>query len=621
MNKFCVALLLIFLSGAGPARAQVSGANSKKTDARQDSTPYKKFCDKPENERVCNTCYPSVDYVIDALANPGAHQQKTTFGKTQIARVSIINMNPFLYDYAVTVQDEEFPEPAIAAFFGALNVFWGDLKSAAEAKPQKAGVGDPGSARAGVAKALQEVKKSDDLPSNCNENAKVAYGYLLDLANELKADLDGKDKARFDQVITRFNILVEKYADALTVVNDPMIRCHDLYVNIDAFRRSFDETSSDLDTTAGQLKTLVQDRINQTGELIDLTSQFQEIYTDCKPLVKGFDALRAFEAYGQARRKFFTDNYLTPLNELGRDLEKFAKLHKPIALVERHADTLLRKEIVVGDYRARTIVTIGIARKLKPKEKDDEGESSNSAAVAFARPPALFDAALAESVDFAPAMRVGVAPHAGALAPPTSAMRLAPAFPMRPLAVSLNRTTSEAAAEDAGGQAETTSEKPHKLYFGGKNALFSLSGGFVFTTLERPEHGPVLGVARDRSGKATNGDALTKVLGLTGNADHRVTPLLMLNTRIYQRPQIGIHGSFGVTGRYDNQGLAVEYFPGLSLSLLDNRLFFTGGFYFGKQQRMAGDLFQNASLGDNTSGLVRNEYHAKPGASVTFKIK
>lgn len=617
MNKFCAALLLICLSGAGPARAQEPVATTKKAGARQNGDSYKEFCDKAENQRVCNICYPSVDYVIDALANPGAHLQSTTFGKSQTARVSIINLNPFLYDYTVTVQDEEFPEPAITAFFGAINVFWGDLKSAAEARPQKAGPGDPGSAGAGVAKALQEMK-SDGLPSTCDKNAQVAYGYLLDLVNELKADLDDKDKAHFNQGIARFNSLVEKYADALTAVNDPLIRCHDLYESINAFRRSFDDMSSDLDTTARNLKALVQGRINQADELIDFASQFQEIYGGCKPLVRGFDALSSLKAYGQARRKFFTDNYSTPLTELGEGLEKFAKLHKAIALVERHADTLLRKEIVVGDYQARTIVTIGIARKLKPKEKDGEGGSSDSAAVA---PPRSFDAMLAESVNLGPAMRVGAATHVGALATPAGAMRLAPTFPTRPLPVSFNQNPGGDAAEDAGSQEETTSEKPHKLYFGGKNPLFSLSGGFVVTTLERPEYGPVVGVARDRSGAATNGDALTKVLGLTDKADRRVTPLLMLNTRIYQRPQIGIHGSFGVTGRYDNQGAAVEYFPGVSLSLLDNRLFFTGGLYFGKQQRMAGDLFQNAPLGDNTSGLVRNEYHAKPGVSVTFKIK
>jgi hypothetical protein len=169
-------------------------------------------------------------------------------------------------------------------------------------------------------------------------------------------------------------------------------------------------------------------------------------------------------------------------------------------------------------------------------------------------------------------------------------------------------------------QSESVIEK-RKLYFGGKDALFSLSGGFVVATLEQPQYGAVLGVARNRSGAATNGDALTKILDLTEKADHRVTPLLMFNTRIYQSSRIGFHGSIGVTGRYDNQGTAVEYFPGLSISLLDNKFFFTGGIYFGKQQRMAGDLFQGAPTGDNTSGLVRNEYHAKPGISVTFKLK
>jgi hypothetical protein len=621
MKKFCVVLLLICLLGASPARAQELGANSQKASARQNGAPYKEFCDKPENHGVCKVCYPPSDYVIDALANPGVGQQKTTFGKSKTARVSIVNLNPFLYDYTVTVEDEEFPEPAIAAFFGTIKVFWGDLSSAAKAKPQVAGGEVPDSTRAGVAKALEAVKKSDALPSACDKNATEAYSYLLDLVNESKADLGSEDKKLFDQVVADFNQLVEKYAAALTAVNDPLIQCHDLYTNIASFRQSLDEKSPKLNKDARKLKTVVQGRSDQVSELMNLADQFRELYPNCKPLVNGFDSLTALRAYGQARIKFFTDNYLTPLNGVTGKQDEFAKLHKMIALVEKHAGALLRKEIVVGNYQARTIAMIGLARTPKPKEKDAEGESPDSAAIALAHSPVLSDVTPAEFVNFAPARPAGVASPAGARLFPAHATSLVPTFPMRPLAVSLNQSADETAAQDGGNQAGATAEKPHKLYFGGKNALFSLSGGFVVTTLEKPEYGPVLGVARDRNGNATNGDALAKVLGLTDKTDHRVTPLLMLNTRIYQKPAFGIHGSFGVTGRYDNQGPAVEYFPGLSLSLLDNRLFFTGGFYFGKQQRMAGDLFQNAPLGDNTSGLVRNEYHAKPGVSITFKIK
>lgn len=151
---------------------------------------------------------------------------------------------------------------------------------------------------------------------------------------------------------------------------------------------------------------------------------------------------------------------------------------------------------------------------------------------------------------------------------------------------------------------------------------FSLSGGIVFTKLERREFQPVLGIARDANGNPTNGTALTYVIGLKENNDWTVGPLLLLNTRVWESADrnFGIAGSVGITGKRENAGTDIDYFFGPSISIIKGLVYVSGGLYVGKQQRLAGDAFLSAPIDKGDTVPVVKEYHSKPGFSVTFRI-
>jgi hypothetical protein len=60
------------------------------------------------------------DYIIDAVS--GATRGRTKFNKNERTRIIILNKNPFLYDYRVTIEEHPVEEPALAAFLDLLPI-------------------------------------------------------------------------------------------------------------------------------------------------------------------------------------------------------------------------------------------------------------------------------------------------------------------------------------------------------------------------------------------------------------------------------------------------------------------------------------------------------------------
>jgi len=76
------------------------------------------------------------------------------------------------------------------------------------------------------------------------------------------------------------------------------------------------------------------------------------------------------------------------------------------------------------------------------------------------------------------------------------------------------------------------------------------------------------------------------------------------------------YASVGFTGKEDNHGLNLEYLFGPSV--LYRHLFLTFGGYVGKQQKLAGDLFEGAPVEGDIP--VQKKYRWGFGFSMTFKI-
>ena len=161
-----------------------------------------------------------------------------------------------------------------------------------------------------------------------------------------------------------------------------------------------------------------------------------------------------------------------------------------------------------------------------------------------------------------------------------------------------------------------------KLNFGGE-ARFVVSGGIVYGLLDRPEFKPGLGLERDRQGNIIPNQAPTIVIGLTERVNKRVTPILMLHTRVFELSRTSdLFFSFGITSPFTETS-KIEYLIGPSVNFFDRRVFFTYGLYAGKTQRLNPGLYVGIKVDSalDATKLVRNDFIWKSGFAVTYKIR
>ena len=162
-----------------------------------------------------------------------------------------------------------------------------------------------------------------------------------------------------------------------------------------------------------------------------------------------------------------------------------------------------------------------------------------------------------------------------------------------------------------------------ELNFGG-GPRFSVSVGLAVGLLERPEFKPIIGFERDIQGEVIPGQTVpTTIIELTDQARRRVTPILMLNTRLTNLKDYNLFMSVGITGSADSTGTNIEYLFGPSLNFLDGRLFVTGGVYGGRVQRLNPNQFVGLKVPDSTTAekLVSKDFVWKTGFAVTYKIR
>jgi hypothetical protein len=187
--------------------------------------------------------------------------------------------------------------------------------------------------------------------------------------------------------------------------------------------------------------------------------------------------------------------------------------------------------------------------------------------------------------------------------------------------------TQLAPAEGTTAKAEDLVKATDTVLKFGHAPFFSISGGLAFSPLRKREYVRVQGFERDIQGNPVLSEGkpnLTTVIGLKEDSPTRITPLVMLNGRLpgsKMGPIDGWHLSLGVTAKNDNKGTDLEFLVGPSISLLEDNLFFTFGGYAGRQQRLAGDLFEGAAVPAGVDELpIQKNYRWNTGFSITYKI-
>lgn len=150
---------------------------------------------------------------------------------------------------------------------------------------------------------------------------------------------------------------------------------------------------------------------------------------------------------------------------------------------------------------------------------------------------------------------------------------------------------------------------------------FNLAIGLGYTSLEQRTYDAVVGLARDRQGNLTNGQTLTRVVGLTSSSSYRLTPLAMLHSRLTNfRRGPDFYFTTGVTGKKTDKDFDIEYLLGGSINVYHRKAFLTFGTFAGKQQTLGGDLFEGAQLGKTQGVTTINRYVWKPAFSFSYDI-
>ena len=147
---------------------------------------------------------------------------------------------------------------------------------------------------------------------------------------------------------------------------------------------------------------------------------------------------------------------------------------------------------------------------------------------------------------------------------------------------------------------------------------FLLSGGLVFTPMQRRTFDKVTGFTRDANGNPT-GDGTDSVIGLKEDSPRRLLPMAVLNTRIHSFSPTSVFFSLGVTAKHDSN-VDIEYLIGPSVSLLNERAFFTFGGYLGRVQNLVPDVKIGDKIPDSAGDaqLFTSRYSWKPGFSFTY---
>jgi len=178
-------------------------------------------------------------------------------------------------------------------------------------------------------------------------------------------------------------------------------------------------------------------------------------------------------------------------------------------------------------------------------------------------------------------------------------------------------------------EAQPILTSPFKAKFTFGNApFFSISGGLIFSPLRKREYIRVQGFEQDAQGNQVLVDGkpnLTTVIGLKESSPTRIIPAVFLNGLLTERRTgfiDGVHFTLGITAKNDNKGTDMEFLVGPSLSMLERRMFFTFGGYAGKQQKLAGNLFEGLALPAGVDEIpVEKNYRWSFGFALSYRIK
>jgi hypothetical protein len=174
------------------------------------------------------------------------------------------------------------------------------------------------------------------------------------------------------------------------------------------------------------------------------------------------------------------------------------------------------------------------------------------------------------------------------------------------------------AATATGNNAAPTGQINEVIQIG--RPRFMLSGGLVYSPLARQTFKNVKGFVLDAQGNPT-GTGNANVIGLEENSSRRLLPMVLLNSRLLDYERGSLFFSLGVTGKRDDN-IDLEYLVGPSVSFLNDRALFTFGAYGGLSQNLVSDVKLGDQISDDLGDakFFRKGLTWKPGFSFSYSF-
>lgn len=184
---------------------------------------------------------------------------------------------------------------------------------------------------------------------------------------------------------------------------------------------------------------------------------------------------------------------------------------------------------------------------------------------------------------------------------------------------SFSRAKKAEAKGSTGGTSSPSDDLKNEIRLGG--IPFSLGLGLAVTSLEERTYDEIAGFARDRQGNLTNGQTLTRIVGLTSSSGYRMVPMVMLHTRLTDFGKSrDFYFTSGLTGKKTDNDFDLEYLLGGSVNVYGRKVFLTFGTFIGKQQILGGNFFEGAALNKSQNVTTINRYVWKPAVSFSYDI-
>ena len=278
---------------------------------------------------------------------------------------------------------------------------------------------------------------------------------------------------------------------------------------------------------------------------------------------------------------------------------------------------------VVSFKPASIYFSLGVTAK-KDKDIDVEYLFGPSVSMLNDRAMFTFGAYAGKGERLVPDVRIGdaIPDDAGDARVSTKHYTWKPGFSFSYVFSNLTKSTQEGAGGGGGGgeggSGSAADDLKDEIRIGG--IPFNLAMGLAYTSLEDQTFDEILGFAKDRQGNLTNGQTLTRIVGLSTSSNYRLVPLAMLHSRILNFGRYSFYLTSGVTGKKDDDNIEIEYLLGGSVNLYKRKLFFTFGTFAGKQQRLAGDLFLGGKLNSDQNVGVERRYVWKPAFAFSYDI-